>query len=335
VHFDSFCSAQRRLSFSVRRGVRRKRKPMLKLTSNAYDRARSFLKTSARPLERARFEFEFEGRPREGAILALTAFRNSDGGFGHALEPDLWSPASSVLCTVQALHVLRELEVPPTDEFVVAAVDWLVAAFDVALSAWRQVCADAEAYPHAPHWRWALHADGSQWPVGVLPRAEILAHLWRSADRVPKDLLEDQTRRLVDDFITCDALGPDSVARCEAFIRAAEAPPEARAAVARHMIQVGRAIVSRDPEAWFGYSAKPLKLAPRPDCALAIHLEEEIERNLDWEIEHQDADGSWAPNWSWEGTFPAAWAEAQRWWRGELTLKTLLSLRAYGRMMGS
>jgi hypothetical protein len=95
-------------------------------------------------------------------------------------------PSSSVRCTTEALHVLHELAVPTSHEFVTGAVDWLVAAFDPRLDAWRQVTEEAEAYPHAPHWQWQLHADGTRWPVGVLPRAEVLSHLWRSSHRVPK-----------------------------------------------------------------------------------------------------------------------------------------------------
>ena len=57
-----------------------------------------------------------------------------------------------------------------------------------------------------------------------------------------------------------------------------------------------------------------------------------LQRNLDWEIEHQEADGSWRPNWDWGGAFPEAWAQAERWWRGDVTLRTLRMLRAYGRI---
>lgn len=134
----------------------------MKLSGAAFDRAKSYLKTAARPLERARFEHEFEAAPSEVALRALEPFRNQDGGFGHGLEPDLWMPASSVLCTIEALHVLHELGVPTTHDFVGGAVDWLVAALDPELCAWRHVTEEAEAYPHAAHWKWELHADGSR-----------------------------------------------------------------------------------------------------------------------------------------------------------------------------
>jgi len=305
---------------------------MRTLTHQDFERARTYLKTTARPLERTRFEYEFEQASRAPALAALEAFRNDDGGFGRGLEPDLWLPSSSVVCTVEALNMLHELDTPPNHAFVTAAVDWLVRAFDPGIAAWRQITADAEAHPHAPWWNWDLHADGTQWPVGVLPRAEVLSHLWRNAERVPRDLLDDQTDRLVSDFTARDTLDPDSVARCEAFVRSADAPADARTAVAGHMATLGQAIVSREPADWLGYAPKPLKLAPTPACVLATPLAQEVARNLDWEIGQQSDDGSWAPNWTWQDSYPDAWIEAERWWRGDVTLKTLRSLRAYGRL---
>ena len=88
--------------------------------------------------------------------------------------------------------------------------------------------------------------------------------------------------------------------------------------------------MSRDAGEWTGYAAKPLKLVPLPDCVLAEPLAPDVRRNLAWEIEHQEAAGSWAPNWDWGGAFPEEWAVAQRWWRGFVTLQILRSLRAYG-----
>ncbi len=62
---------------------------MKRLSREAFERARAFLKSEARPLDRALFEHEFEGAPGERAIEELARYQNPDGGFGRALEPDL------------------------------------------------------------------------------------------------------------------------------------------------------------------------------------------------------------------------------------------------------
>ena len=90
-------------------------------------------------------------------------------------------------------------------------------------------------------------------------------------------------------------------------------------------------VAELNPEKWSGYCAKPLWLAPAPSSPLAGVIEDGVERNLDYEIEHQAEDGSWLPFWAWDA-YPEAWTQAQVEWQGHLTVKTLKSLDDYGRI---
>jgi hypothetical protein len=307
----------------------------MQLSREAFDRACRFLREDARPLERALFAHAFESGPAAAIVDALGAYRNDDGGFGHALEPDLRMPGSSVLATNQALRVLRRAGAPADHALVTGAIDWLVGALDPDLGAWRSVSAEAERWPHANHWAWALHADGKRWPVVALPRAEILAHFHAYPERVPPGLLAEQTRRFVAGMELSDAsIGADAIVHCDAFVHTPEAPSAAREAIARRIRELGLAMVCRDAGRWGDYVAKPYKLAPLPDSTLARDLAADVARNLDYEIARQSADGSFPPNWSWQGAYPEAWALAEREWRGELTLGLLESLRAFGRIEG-
>ena len=82
---------------------------MKTLSRVAFDRALDFVKAQARPLDRALFEHRFEGAAAERVIAELARFQNDDGGFGHALEPDLRTPTSSALATELGLRTLEEL----------------------------------------------------------------------------------------------------------------------------------------------------------------------------------------------------------------------------------
>ena len=66
---------------------------MIKLATESFERARRFLKTEARSLERTLFERHFEAGPAGAVLAALAAFQNDDGGFGRALEPDVRTPS--------------------------------------------------------------------------------------------------------------------------------------------------------------------------------------------------------------------------------------------------
>jgi hypothetical protein len=98
--------------------------------------------------------------------------------------------------------------------------------------------------------------------------------------------------------------------------------------------KTGERIVASAPDEWLTFAAKPLWLAPSPEAPLAKVLECLVQENLDFEIEHQNRDGSWSPTWSWGTAYPESWKEAEREWRGILTLAILRSLRDYDRIEG-
>jgi hypothetical protein len=73
------------------------------------DAAERFVLANARLLDRHRMAVVLQGAPAEPVLDALRAYRNLDGGFGHALEPDIRSPASEPSSTLHALMVLAEI----------------------------------------------------------------------------------------------------------------------------------------------------------------------------------------------------------------------------------
>jgi len=97
----------------------------------AYERAVHYLRHEARPLEKALYEFHFENGRRTNVLAALVPYQNHDGGFGHALEPDLRAPASSVIATVTALAVLRQIGADEDTPGLPAALAYLMDAYDV------------------------------------------------------------------------------------------------------------------------------------------------------------------------------------------------------------
>ena len=72
--------------------------------------ARNFVLGNARLLDRRRFLHRFEDGSAEAVLEALLPYRNEDGGFSHALEPDLRGLASQPVPLEHALHVLDEID---------------------------------------------------------------------------------------------------------------------------------------------------------------------------------------------------------------------------------
>jgi hypothetical protein len=91
--------------------------------------------------------------------------------------------------------------------------------------------------------------------------------------------------------------------------------------------------VVTDPAKWSGYCLTPLDVAPTPDAPFAKLLDRaDLDRQLDWWIEMQDADGAWPLQWSWSQVDPDAWAQAERDWKGRIVVERLATLAAYGRI---
>ncbi len=79
------------------------------LQKNDFLKARDFILTNARMIERRLFEFHFGNGDMNGVFHAVYAYRNSDGGFGHGMEPDTSSPESQPLFSIMALETLDEV----------------------------------------------------------------------------------------------------------------------------------------------------------------------------------------------------------------------------------
>ena len=89
--------------------------------------AGQFLAASGRVLDQRRFQRLFTGGRAEYVRDAVAAYRNPDGGFGHALEPDGRGPGSQPLATEFALETLDEADAWD-DGLVRGALDWLEAS---------------------------------------------------------------------------------------------------------------------------------------------------------------------------------------------------------------
>ena len=86
--------------------------------------ATTFVHTNARLLERHRLAHLLDGGDPEPVLQALRAYRNPDGGFGNAIEPDMRAPDSQPVGIHTAMEILEELGVRD-DPMIAAAADWL------------------------------------------------------------------------------------------------------------------------------------------------------------------------------------------------------------------
>lgn len=302
------------------------------LSHDAFLCAQDFLLTQARPLERALYMRFFLDGAYADVVTALSAHQNPDGGFGHALEPDVRAPESSALGTSIALRWFCEAGVPGSEPMVGQAITYLRATWDATTRTWLMIPLAAQAAPHAPWWNdgdGELHIHFGDYLVN--PRAEIVAYLWHYADQVPMEWLMALTEDTVDAIL---AQPPDMHALlcAVALLDMPQVPAAVRERLHAPLAEQARALCGKKADDWASYGPQPLNYAASPTSALAEDLADLLPANLDFIEARQSANGAWEPNWSWGDEADPNWQAARRDWMGHLTLTTLLKLHAFERI---
>jgi hypothetical protein len=275
-----------------------------------------FLAQHARVADRRVYERLFRGGAALPARDAVLAYRNGDGGFGHALEPDCRASASQPAAVEMALRLL-DLADAWDDAVAMAACDWLASVAPAEGGA-AFVEATVAQGPHAPWW---VPEDGhpaSLIQTGLLAGvlyARGVTHPWLDgATAVMWDMIERLTEPSAYPLL--------GVCR---FLDHVPDRDRGRAALEKlRSLLLDPSVVALDPQA-AGEVHTPLDFAPLPGSAARCLFDDTtIEAHLDHLAAAQREDGGWMFGWpSWS---PAAEAD----WRGFLTVDALRVLRANG-----
>jgi hypothetical protein len=281
-----------------------------------FDAAAAFVVANARVLDRRRFERLFQDGDATPVRDAVAAYRNHDGGFGHALEPDLRDPASQPAATDMALRMMDQTG-SWDDDLVRKACDWLesVAPAEGGAAMMRP---SATAWPRAPWW---VPEDG--YPASLTQTGLIAGTLHARDVRHP--WLDRATEVMWTRLADVTNVGAYDMFGVLAFLQHVPDRGRAREVFGRvGPLILERDLVTLDPEAP-GEVHSPLAFAPEPD-SLARELFDEatIKAHLDHLAQVQLDDGGWTFNW------PAWSPAAERDWRGFLTVDNLRILRANG-----
>ena len=275
--------------------------------------ARQFIESSARVLERHRFAVLCDAGPTEAVLTALRAYQNADGGFGHALEPDVRCPASQPSAALFALDVLADVDAA-RDPMVPQVADW-IASIAHSDGGVPTVLPSAEGHPRAP---WMQPSP----EAGFLTYA-LAAKLWRLGVRHP--WLESATAWC---WKQIDALEePAATPSCSlcSFLTPF-LTVRAAAAVERLAPAIRDDGTVAIPGGVEGEHVKPLDMSPRPSApSRALFTGDQIAADLDRLENEQLDDGGW--DFHFLHFSPGQSVE----WRGAVTLGAIQTLREHGR----
>ena len=306
---------------------------MRKFSTASFRKARNFLLKDSRKLEAQLYHFHFEPRKNAQALVikGLRNFQNPDGGFGNAIEPDVRMKNSSVVATKFALQILLDINAKASEPLVQDGIAYLLNNYDHRKQLWPLVSKEVMEEPHAP-W-WDFHGLEKEFG-GFLanPKAGILRCLLDYHELVPKALLNEVSVSLISHFkeLPTEMIFFDAINFLQ-LLQSHSLEDSIRNQILTKLKLVAKKLVQTVPEAWKKFSIKPLWLVPSPNAPLAALLKQDLQRNLDFEINNQNDDGSWSPTWTWGNQWPDVWKVAEQEWKGMLTLAMLRSLRAFNR----
>ncbi|HEY1834632.1 MAG TPA: hypothetical protein VGG08_09360 [Solirubrobacteraceae bacterium] len=281
--------------------------------------AESFIWSSARLLDRHRYSLLFADGPAEPVLDALRGYRNPDGGFGHALEPDLRCPSSQPAPTLYALETLDEAGVLDS-ELARGARVW-IASIAMPDGGVPFALPGFEAYPHAP-W-WAAAGDDSE-PGSSLTFA--LAAVLHAGGVTDDEWLDRATEWCWHSIETTAQPAGYWLKHACAFLDAV--PDGERSSAAIEVLKAGIEQAALAPAGGAeGEALRPLDLSPRPGSrSRGLLDDQQIERHLDAVEAGQQDDGGWMFDWK-------AWSPAQTTdWRGNVTIRALGWLRDNARL---
>jgi hypothetical protein len=285
------------------------------------DAAYEFVAANARLLDRRRFDVVVHDAPPDGALAALSAYQNADGGYGWGLEPDLRDTRSQPGPALHAFEVFEDIA-PATTPRAGELCDWL-------LSVSLPDCGLPFALPvehaggTAPFW---AQADPNVSSLQIT--AVVTAIAQRVAANDPAvaghEWLTGASRFCL---AAIEAKGDDlqamELAFALQFLDAVHgAYPEADELLARLGEQIPESGLVHVSEGLEDEFMRPLDFAPVPDRPIrALFSPDVIAAELERLVGEQQDDGGWRVDFA--NYSPAAALE----WRGHMTVRAVSILK--------
>ncbi len=299
-------------------------------------KAKAFIYAYARPLDLARYKFHFENGSRDDVLRCLGAYQNSDGGFGHALEPDYFNPHSSPIQTWRALDILEEIGFPDKDHPIMQSILAYLASgdgFNSEENQWAFQVPSNNDYPHAIWWKY--HPQNLSFSYN--PSAYLAGFIIRYGNKHTKlyknaCLIAQQAY----DFITQeDTLSGDTL-RCfislYRFLLEAEVndliPLEGLKA--QLIEKIDKEVCSDTSKYGVEYVTLPSKFFPDQDAFFIEGHEGLIQKEIELLPKMQKSDGAMDIYWNWYTPYKE-FETARLWWRSDLTIRALLFEKAFKR----
>jgi len=280
-----------------------------------FEKAANFIWRNGRLLERKIFEYSFGGGSKSGVLAAIKAYQNEDGGFGHALEPDVRTPESQPLYVEFGLRTLYDTKIRDS-ELAYQVCEYVLRHADLNEGI-ATITASSGSFPRAAHWN---HPSSEQASfsrltglIGLLIWQGI-KHPW--LDQAVESCLHDISSKSYGDSHT--------ILNAFCLLESLPQTDEIKKLYAKLSDDLFRADFFRLEALSKAYGLTPLDFSPTSDSyCRRIFSDQTIQDHLAALESQQEEDGGWQIQWE----PPSEMARLE--WRAYKTLNSLLTLKSY------
>lgn len=307
---------------------------MEKLTQEQFMKIKKWMYRNARPLDIARWKYNFEDGSKEEVLKALAAYQNLDGGFGHALEADSWNPNSCPIQTWRATEILYELGVTDKEnEIVKGILAYLDSKKDFQDGYWLTAVPTNNDYPHAPWWS---YGDNVIENLGYNPTISLVGFVLYFADKESKlyKLAHEIARKAVEVFLQEGY--PVEMHEIPCFIRFYEYCTKARVTdifdadkMKNSLKKAVKSLIEEDTESWKNdYVCKPSRFMITPDSMFYPDNKKVSDYEAEFIVETMNPDGTWNVPWNWSN-YLKEWELSKNWWKANVILLNLRYIKGF------
>lgn len=312
---------------------------MKKLDINAYKEIRQWIYRNARPLELARWQYEFENGSKESILFALSFYQNEDGGFGNALEPDSWNPDSSPYTTLYAINKLKEINFTDKNHPIIQGIfRFLESGMYCDENGWQFNIPSNNGYPHAPWWTYDSEANKYE-SIGVsvgivcflLKFSEKNSPLYKRAFSI--------TNHLIDRLNTSGKYGEMGVGGYlilkDMIYQLGLTDNFDMELMTSNVKKLVNDSIGRDVSKWAYHGKTPSSFISSPKSEFYKDNKEIMEKELDYIIDTRHQNGVWDITWSWfdnNDIYQKEFAISENWWKADTAIGKLKLLRNFDRL---
>ena len=311
---------------------------MKTLTPTAFAEIHRWITRNARPLEHALWRYHFENGTKEAVLAILSDYQNSDGGFGHALEPDNWNPESTPVSTEFATSILRQIDFfDPSRPLIQGICRYLEHTAYQSDSGWFFAIPSNNSHPHAAWWDYNPQTNAANY-IGIT--AFLSGFLLRYGDR--QSALYHQAlgyiKKLIARFAESTDFGEMGIrGYCDLLedIEVAGLSDEFDCRILREKLPVLIQPIIHDEA--YRHMGNALGVVPSPGSRFYAENRREVEEALDELVNERPTGGVWPIPWEWYNgdQYRKEFAVAENWWKSSKAIEKLLLLRRFGRLEGS